>query len=471
MTIEFVRSGVTNRDPDWQSIRDITEGKNLGSYLRKIRKPNGAIDDTRTKDYQENAIFYGVAGRTARGLVGTIFRKEPTLNTGALDHIESNIDGSSNGIVQQSRAVCADVLRYGRAGMWVDYADTGGEQSLADAARNFATIHTYKPWQICNWRQERDGSDMRLTLVVLKEYRPAIDGYKVSSEKIYRELSLIEAEDGTVAYAVTVWTQAKIDATSKIEWIIESQAFPTDASGNRLDFIPFAFVGSENNDPKIDDPPMLDLVRVNIGHFRNSADYEDSIFYAGQTQPYLVGATQEYYDLMKEQDFYIGSRRLMPVPEGGSFGFATPDPNPAVRQAMLDKVEQMIGLGASFVERSGAAKTATEADSDERTELSELAIIAGNVSDAYETALAWAALFHGTQPPEYRLSDDFGAITASPAMLTAWVQSWIGGAVPFSDYVAWMRRNGFFRHDKTDDEIQQELEENALGIGDAIDTQ
>ncbi len=48
------------------------------------------------------------------------------------------------------------------------------------------------------------------------------------------------------------------------------------------DEIPFTFVGAQNNDPTIDDSPLAALVEINHGHYRNSADYEDSVWFCGR---------------------------------------------------------------------------------------------------------------------------------------------------------------------------------------------
>lgn len=61
--------------------------------------------------------------------------------------------------------------------------------------------------------------------------------------------------------------------------------WPTTAIGTRFNYIPFYFAGSENNDPNYDEIPLLDLSLLNVGHYRNSADQEESGFIAGQPFP------------------------------------------------------------------------------------------------------------------------------------------------------------------------------------------
>lgn len=454
MSIDFVRNDVTVALPDWEKIRDITEGKNTTQYLRRLKKPDGTVDDKRQESYEEAAVFYSVSGHTYRGMVGTIFAKPPTMTiTAGLSYLLDNADGRGNNLIQQSQALVGEVVRYGRAGLWVDYPESQEEVSQADKDRFFATIHRFQPDQIINWRTVTTGAVTKLALVVVREAEEIVEGYEIEERDVIRELALDEAGN----YFVRRWVQ--IGDTE--EFFPEEQTYPTDAAGNRLREIPFTFVGSENNDPGVDPAPMLDIVRVNIGHYRNSADYEDSVFYAGQVQPWMSGADESIYEMMEQREFYIGSRMLMPVPTGETFGFADPGANPLVRQAMVDKIDQMIGLGARFIQSAGAGKTDYEARSDSLAQNSTLSLIAANASDAYTECLQWCALFMGEDESElqYALNQDFTAIAATPAALAAWVKSYIDGAVPQSDYIQWMKRNGFFNAEKADDEIAEELNE------------
>ena len=454
MTIEFVRPEVSKATPDWEKIRDITEGQNLSRYLRQLKRPNGLIDTVRQEAYEDGAVFYSVSGHTHRGMVGTVFSKDANLDVPpGLEYLRENADGRGNSLIQQSQSLTGDVIRYGRAGLWVDFPTTEGEVSRADRGRFFATVHTFQPDQIINWRTQTTGAVTRLSLVVIAEYEERIEGYEVEKVKVLRELAL--DEEGR--YFVRKWEKQG----DEDEFMPGEALFPTDSAGSPLTQIPFTFVGSENNDPTIDPAPMLDIVRVNVGHFRNSADYEDSVFYAGQVQPYMTGADASVYELMQEQDFYIGSRMLMPVPSGEAFGFAEPGANPLVRQAMIDKVDQMIGLGARFVQSAGAGKTDTEARSDSLAKNSTLSLVAKNVGDAYTAALGWVGLFMGeaTEGAFLELNQDFAELAATPAALAAWVKSYIDGAVPQSQYIQWMKRNGYFDPELPDEEIERELDE------------
>lgn len=466
MSIETPRKEYAEALPEWEKIDRVRKHKDLAQYLRTLttthvwqdREGNtshGIVEDEiRQNEYAKNAVFYNITAYTIRGLLGTMFRKAPVFDpAGRLKYLLENCDGKGNGINQQARSLGAEVIANGRAGLWVNYPKTEGEVSVADEGRLFATIHRLCPQQIINWSTMSDGAKVKLSLVVFTFQHEEMVDYELTCETRIKELAL--DEDGK--YYCQEWRKVEGEG-DKREWIREGEpVVPTDKDGTPFDEIPFTFVGSENNDHEIDEPPMMDMVAINIAHYRNSADFEDSVFYAGQSQPYMVGVDETTYEMIQKHGIRVGSRVMMPVPEGGAFGFATPDANPVVRQAMIDKVEQMIGIGARFVTPGGGAKTAYEAESDREVSHSLLSTITENVANAYSRALTWVGRFMGADAPEYILDSDFSDVGATPQLLAAWVKSYLDGAVPQADYIEWMQRQGYFDPERDPEDIAAEL--------------
>lgn len=472
MSVDFQRKEFTERESDWRRIDDVTAGRNVKQYLRTLRKTgNENVEDAdRQEQYAENAIFYEIAGHTLRGLVGTAVRRDPVFEPpGRLQYVESNIDGAGNGIDQQVREALSEVIKKGRAGLWVTYPETGGEISQADQERFRATAHLIDAGQIINWRTGTDGSRVRLELVVFAadEETIAVDGFSIETQEVRRVLMLTPDESGATVYQTQKYVKVKSESGEE-EWIAEERVIPTNGDGQPFTEIPFTFIGARNNDASVDDPPLLGLVNINVGHYRNSADYEDSVWYSGQSQPYMTGIDDQTLEMIKNEGIRVGSRFLMPVPAGETFGFATPDANPLVRQAMTDKVEMMIGLGARFVTDSRQSKTATEARQDDEAATSPLSTIVQNVADAYTRALRWLAAFMAEpQAPEYIMDSDFTDLGSSSEMLAKWVKSYLDGAVPQSEYIGWMQRQGYFDASKSVEQLSDELADAAVASGES----
>ena len=431
----------------WRLVDDIVKSKNLSNYLVKLNPHDKSADNQeRNKQYFDRSIFYAIAGQTLRGMVGSIFRKWPTVNLPSeLEYLLSDCDGAGVSIYQQSQAVSASVLGKGRAGLSVSFPATDEDVSVADQQNITAKIHRFEPEQIINWRADNG----RLVLVVLSEVEEIVNEKgDFEQVEILREMTL---ENGV--YIDRKWI--KLNG----KWRIESEAMPTDSTGANWDVLPFVFVGSSDNSATPSEPPLYPLSMINIGHYRNSADLEDSCWFSGQAQPYMSGLTQDYIDMLKNNNMYVGSRNLIGVPSGETFGFAQALPNPLVRQLMIDKVEAMISMGARLMQPGSATKTATQAAGDIEAQTSALALVASNVSEAYTKALGYVARYMGVNADDisYTLNQDFINSIADANMLREVVASFVSGAMPVGDYTRYMRKAELFTDDKTDEDYADML--------------
>ena len=444
--------------PDYNKIEHITRLKMLDSYLIELN-PHDKSDENRQRNlhYKQRAIFYAVAAQTVQGMLGTMFRRSPSLQIpDAISYVSHNVDGAGTSIYQQSQGLADDVIRKSRAGLYVSFPPTDGAVSMQDMVegRFVATIQRVEPEQVINWRTRTRGSQTKLSLVVIKEIREKENQYTVDEYTTYRELYL----DDEGVYHERFWS----DEEAGLQ-VIEEHT-PTDANGNVWNEIPFTFVGSENNDPSVDRPVMLPLVELNVGHYRNSADWEDSVWYVGQAQPFVSNASASYLEMLEEQGMYVGSRTLLAVPDGGTFGFASPPANSLVRQAMIYKVDMMLQLGARLMQPGSSAKTATEVAGIREAQHSVLSLIAANASEAYTQALQWVATYMGIAPgPEmdeisYEINQDFVAPDASPQELQQMMLGFVQGTIPSTDYIRFMQRAGVFDGEKPIEDYQEEID-------------
>lgn len=325
-----------------------------------------------------------------------------------------------------------------------------------------ATISHYAPEAIINWRTERVGSKHRLSLVVLAETHEEPDGYGLTREPQYRELALVDG-----VYTVRIWREVQAG------WAVAEEYTPRNSSGRAWTEIPFTFVGAVNNDPAIGSIPMYDLAVLNLAHWRNSADYEESAYMIGQPQPWMSGLDEVWRDHMESAGIYLGSRAPWLLPTNGQAGLLQASPNNLARQAMLDKQDQMAALGARLVSAGGGIKTAYETKSEDATAHSVLSIICDNVSAAYTKALQWAGEMMGaTGETSLSIPTDFVVDTLDANELTALLAAVQAGKLPESDFWAKLREVGYIDPEKTDDEIREELGSegtNEVDLSDVLD--
>lgn len=270
--ITYVRPEVRAAMPVWKKIRDVCKGadavKAAGNEYLPFLDPSdkSARNKKRNADYIQRAVFYAITGNTKVGLLGLAFRKDPTMTApDKLNYLRDNADGAGASIYQQSQQVTENILEAAREGLYTDYA----------AETDEAIILRYQAESIINWRTKRINGRDQLVLVVLRECMEKEDGFAYEDEIQYRELAL---ENGK--FVCRVWRKSA-DAGS---FSVTSEYHPKPKGEDFWDEIPFTFVGAQNNDPTIDESPLAALVEINLGHYRNSADYEDSVFFCGQVR-------------------------------------------------------------------------------------------------------------------------------------------------------------------------------------------
>lgn len=400
----------------------------------------------RYRQYLARAVFYGITGRTLQTMIGAAFRKPPELAlSGSLEYAATDIDGAGVSIAQQSQMALSHILITGRAGLFIDYPQVQSGVSLADSV--VATAILYPALSIINWRSERVGGKSVLTLVVLEEVHEEFTEFEAEREPQYRVLRL--TSEG--------YTQ-EVHRKSGNAWIIDGPWLARTSTGGPWREIPFQFVGAVNNDPSIDRSPLEDIATLNVAHFRNSADYEESVFFVGQAQPWMAGLTVEWRDHLEAQkNLYFGSRAPILLPQGGQFGLAQAAANSMAFEAMRHKEELMQAMGARLLTPGGAIKTATEAQSDNEAEHSVLSLAVSNVSAAYNQALLWMAEYNGNGAGEYAINQEFTRPSLDPTMLAQLLAAVNSGKIPDSDFWATLRKSGLIDEAKDDEMIKEEL--------------
>lgn len=458
--VKFMREEVKKLLPQYDLISDCIEGERTIKRKKDKYLPRPNAEDTskeniaRYEAYLNRAVFYNVSQRTLIGLAGQVFSKEPVIELpAALEVVNIDANGGGISLTQLAKRSVEQTLSLGRAGLFVDYPRTEGNVSKAELEKGDIrpTINVYLAPKIINWRTKVRGAKEVLSLVVLEEkYVMMDDGFEMKEDTQYRVLRLEED-----VYTVIIWRSTNGGANFQ-----QAETYtPTDASGKTLNEIPFTFMGSSNNDEQPDLPPMYDLCALNIAHYRNSADYEESCYIVGQPTPYFAGLTTEWVTNVLKGRIPLGSRAAVPLPENGSAGLLQAEPNTMPFEAMEHKEKQMVALGAKLVENADVQRTATEANMDNVTETSALVSSAKNVSAAFKFALEWCAVFVGIPETgiKFELQTDFAISRMSAEQLAQVVSQWQANAITYTEMRDVLRKNGIATLD--DNKAKQETAE------------
>lgn len=456
-SVTNICTDVSKRLFAWTLIRDVLGGSETVKMAdtKYLPQPNAcdiSVENReRYKMYKLRAVFYNATGRTHHSLVGQVFAKPVKYNLPtALATYRNNIDGAGVSLDQQLKQTVGYALAYGRTGLFANFTSTDGAttaQIESGAAR--PVLKVYSPFDIINYRVDDNGSPV---LIVLKEtYQDSQSEFNIDTKIQYRVLRKYSGFTTSQIY--------RFDTSATLSQA-EDEIVLTKAKGENFTEIPFCFIGSENNDVLTDMPPLYDLAELNIAHYRNSADYEESAYICGQPTPYVTGLTQAWVDTVLKGTLELGARTVIPLPAGATAGLLQASPNTLPKEAMEHKERQMAALGAKLVEKKTVERTATEVKTDEAASVSILGSVTANVESAYMKALSFAADFVGEVLPEdaLQMSTDFDVSQMSAGARQQLMLEWQSGGIVFSEYRDALRQAGIAT--LTDEEAMLDLKNN-----------
>jgi len=423
-SVANVHSDYSRRSAQWARIRHALEGQDeiKENGVAYLPSPDG-MTPSAYNAYKERAQFFPVIERTLRGMSGMVFRHPIKAEMPArLEPLKEAATTDGHSLEVMAENVVNEVLSVGRYGILVDYP------SGNTTAASIPYLATYTAENITDWKVQLIDGLRTLTRVVLKD---DFDSGDDADDVAEMRLELLLNADGN--YEVRKWVSH--DAKKKVGKdetgtfvLVEEPVVPM-VNGKPLQRIPFVFINPYDLRPEVEKPPMLDLVGVNIGHYRNSADYEHSLFLTSQPTPWVSGAINE-----KNKPTEIGSGAFWILPEGAQAGMLEFKGVglEAMRQAMLDKEARMGALGARMIQdgknRNEASDTARMRG---KGEMSLLTNVVNMAEAGIERALRIAAEWATGRPDEIevKLNRDWIETKMDPQTLTALVKAWQAGGM------------------------------------------
>lgn len=445
--------------PKWKRCRDVSDGQDAVHTAGTAYLPR--LKDQTNEDYAayvKRAGFYNATWRTMSGLVGMLFRKPPSqkVPAGIEDYLK-DVDLAGTSLDTFARGLALETLEVGRYGILVDHPPIANVEPLTVAAAQQQglrpALQIYRPESIINWKYRRVRNRHVLSQVVLEEIVSEPDGEFAQKDVTqYRVLDLDEADQ----YRVRVFRRE-----NEKDVLVEGPFHPL-MNGKTLDYIPFAIGGVDGIESDLDEPPMIDLVDLNLSHYRTNADYEHGCHFTGLPTAVVCGYTPE-----KEGDkLYIGSQAAWVFPDPNAkaaFLEFTGQGLGALKDNLDRKEQQMAILGARMLAaEKKQAETATTAAIHRTGENSVLSAIAIAVSEALEWALGIFAEWAG-QPAEieYQLNRDFLPEGMDPAMIQALMGAVQAGKFPEEAWFELAQRADLISPEMTYAEYQQKTQEEA----------
>lgn len=384
--VNFVRSELTNMLPKYKRIRDCIEGEDAIKEGREIYLPAPLGGDNpdenlaRYNNYLRRAVFYPVLKQTSQGLRGQCFMNKPICDVPeVLKPMIDNVDGASD-IFQFASHALGTNINFARGGILTDMDIAKEETSLLDNMVDMPSFVLYQPEDIINWRYKLVKGRKVLSKLVLREFYDTDEhDFKLDVQVRWRVLYL----DNNNRYNMQLWV-----LDDKNSYIKSGPAIMPLGAGKPFTYIPFEPLSSEKNTLEIVCTPQMDsLASLNIGHFRNSADYEESCFMNGQGTLVVTGLTKAWYTDILKKILRLGALGNIPLEKGSDAKVLQIAPNSMPIEAMRHKEEQMLSVGAKIIQPSTVVKTATESSMNKSDENSILTMTSKNTSDAITGSL------------------------------------------------------------------------------------
>lgn len=413
--------------------------------------------------YRSRASYFNASGRTVAGITGAVFRKDPEIAYPDPDFLDS-VGKGGQPFVTFAKKTFSEVLTLGRYGVLLD-SDTDADISA------HPYFVGYVAENIINWDFAVINNREQPTMVVLREVlfvRDPTDPFQWIEETQYRVLHLGNSipvfdeagkmvfEQGTSpVYFVVIWTENK-DTSSKVKdkFIISNVIVPT-IRGRRLDYIPFVFFGPTDLSVVPEKPPIIDIVNVNLSHYRNSADLEHGRHFTALPTPWAAG-----FDVKPGEKLHIGSSTAWISSEANaSAGFLefTGSGLGALSEALTQKEGQMAILGARLLEEPKRSVEAADTHKLRRSgEESITASMSITVSRGFQILLEWAAAWEGKSDADVQaqLNTDFVALEIAPQMIQALLLLLTQGKISYSTFFYNLRKGEVIPEGRTmEDEV------------------
>lgn len=407
------------------------------------------------QSYVKRAMFYPAVSRTVLGLVGLLFGKPPTPPN-VPDNLKRQLnDVTMNGTSLHGFGVemAREILITGRVGVLVDYpADPSPEDD-----RPYWVL--YRSEDITNWRSVRIGGRSRLSLVVLREQvEQDEDEFDSDATTRYRVLRLTGTPQGGLIYTVQLYTE---NPEKKGEWI-PGQVMTPVRRGVPLDFIPFQFCGPTTLNAEPEHPPLIDLVDVNLSHYRTSADREHGAHFTALPTPWVKGA-----QLQPGETLGVGAGTAWVLGENGAAGMLefSGAGLASLKDIMEEKRLLMATLGARMLETQKNVQEAAQTVAMRHAgEGSALGILADTEAKALTNVCRWHFYWAGM---ELDALDEDQAVTLNPELLeqlstediSKLVAAWQAGAISYRTLYYNLQWGEWTRPDVDADQELEDIED------------
>lgn len=456
MPVDTPRADYSAIHPQWQRLRDCSRGRDaiLKAGNNYVPDLPGA-DSEHNRGYRARGNYYNALGRTVQGMNGAIFQEPPVVTMPeTFKPMLDDITLTNVSFETFAAEAGKEVFLTGRLGVLVDMPQAERTTNVdgviirqAEDMRPFTVA--YQAEKIVNWRTTRRGGDQILTMVVLSErveigYSDA-DPFTCRMIDQYRVVKLDDAGH----CVVQIWRQTADNG--RYEQTADGDV-PLMRRGQPLTFVPFFFLGALHTGPELEHPPLLDLADVNLGHWRNSCDYEYGLHLVALPTPWRAGAKVAE----GSGPTRIGPSVVWDLDINGSAGMLEFEGAglASIVVAMDEKKKQMAILGARLLEDAPQTQETLGAVRLRHTgETASLKTVAQALEKGFSQILSTAVWWQSTAgdaPSDVKdvnveLNKEYIVIRATPQEVQVALTALQAGEIAYDTFYALLQTGGWAR--------------------------
>lgn len=401
--------------PHWEMIRDSIIGeieiKRRGErYLPKMEN----MEPAEYEAFLDRAVYFNMVQRTITGLMGSLFRRNAIIEHLPPGLDTANVSKQNQTLGQFIKEAAREIFATGRYGALVD---------MDEAGKRPPYLAGYLAENIVDWTIEEIEGRFLVTQIVLRELRldrPLIEpgsttpaGQKLPRTKAGQ--ARIFSNQTTATRASRRWiasyrvlTLEPEDENDSESRRIYRQYYHTSATGDAspdgvpatkttpqwrgqpFTFIPFVFMGPNDNTPDIDKSPLLDIVRMNHSHYKSYAQLEHGRYYTALPVYYTQVKTG-----LENAEYTVGPSVVWEVEEGCKPGIIEYNGSGLkyLESACNSKEDQIAALGGRLVgvERVSAGESNNQLKMKETNENALLLNVSNVLDTSFTALLRWWA--------------------------------------------------------------------------------
>lgn len=406
--VNYRCSDYQNQTYDWQTANDVFKGTRHMRDMGLTYLPREPAESYRAYTIRRNkAVLYNAFKQTVKGCAGMVFKRDPEQSTDIPAKLQDDFkdaDLAGNKFSAFARTLFEHALRDGHTYVLIDYPEedlniiSRADQEASGRRPNWIE---YTKDQVISWRTEMRNNKTFLTQVVIEELVYEADGQWGENQVVqYRVLRPGSYE---------LWRQAGY---------VGGSAFLRFKTGlTSLDYIPIVPIYTNKTGFFMSEPPLLDLVHLNIRHFQIYSDYAHILHVANVPILWFVGRRKD------QSSQEIGPNAAIDLDDGGQMGFAEHGGGAigGARTEIIDLEQRMalLGLQLTAPTEGKAVQTATTSVINKSSQMSILSIMAGSFKDGLEKAMDIHADYYGyPDGGTANIIKDFDRLTLDVQMLT-----------------------------------------------------